>query len=149
MQVIATSTCNWVRPLSHIKLPNRVQLRWTSHFKVVEHITRCQHTRDRAAGAERGRENELKLHVHQYIPKTNPFPRAGDVTIIGAHANGFPKEMLEPFWDDLHERMQREGSRIRGIWIADIASQGRSGIINERNLGPDGMFIKTSPIHIW
>jgi hypothetical protein len=57
--------------------------------------------------------------------------------------------MLEPFWDDLHERMQREGSRIRGIWIADIASQGRSGIINERNLGPDGMFIKTSPIHIW
>ena len=53
-------------------------------FRIVEHVVRTQHTRDRRAGAERGRENELKLHVKQYIPETNAEPAADDVTIIGA-----------------------------------------------------------------
>jgi hypothetical protein len=53
-------------------------------FRIVEHVVRTQHTRDRRAGAERGRENELKLHVKQYIPETNAKPTASDVTIIGA-----------------------------------------------------------------
>ncbi len=33
----------------------------------------------------------LHLAVKQYIPKSNPNPRPGDVTIIAAHANGFVK----------------------------------------------------------
>jgi hypothetical protein len=74
------------------------------HFTITTHIVRAQHTRGRPAGAERGRENELRLHVKQYVPKTNPNPKPGDVTIIGAQANGFPKECYEPFWDDLYEK---------------------------------------------
>lgn len=108
-----------------------------SHFNIREHTIRAQHTRERPAGAERDSENLLKLHVKQYIPKTNQDPTPGDVTIVGAHANGFPKECYEPFWDDLYESMRESGRSIRGIWIADIASQGQSGIMNEELLGPD------------
>ena len=111
-----------------------------ANFRVVEHVVRAQHTRDRHAGAERGRENELKVHVKQYIPNSNTSPKAGDVTIIGAQANGFPKEMYEPFWDDVYEQLNGLGRNIRGIWIADMVPQGQSGIINERLLGPDGTY---------
>jgi len=110
-----------------------------SHFTIKSHTIRTQHTRDRPAGAERGRDNDLRLHVKQYTPKTNSSPKRGDVTLIGAHANGFPKELYEPFWDDVCEKLQAQGRQIRGIWIADIASQGQSGILNEEVLGPDGM----------
>ena len=108
-----------------------------SHFRVVEHTVRCQHTRDRPAGAELGRENELKMCVKQYVPKTNDQPKPGDVTIIGAHANGFPKEMYEPYWDNVHEQMKAKGRNIRSVWIADLAFQGQSGVVNEALLGPD------------
>ena len=116
------------------------QRRLMANFRVVEHVVRAQHTRDRHAGAERGRENELKVHVKQYIPNSNTTPKAGDVTIIGAQANGFPKEMYEPFWDDVYEQLNGLGRNIRGIWIADMVPQGQSGIINERLLGPDGTY---------
>ncbi|KAK3112813.1 hypothetical protein LTR53_010524 [Teratosphaeriaceae sp. CCFEE 6253] len=86
--------------------------------------------------AELGIENDLRLRVKQYIPKTNTHPKSGDVTIIGAHANGFPKELYEPLWDDLYEHLDARGCRIRAIWIADIASQGQSGISNRSILGP-------------
>ncbi|KAK5674700.1 hypothetical protein LTS10_012701 [Elasticomyces elasticus] len=108
-----------------------------SHFRVLEHTVRCQHTRERPAGAELGRENDLRLHVKQYIPKTNDQPKPGDVTIIGAHANGFPKELYEPLWDDLYGRLQKQGRNIRSIWISDVAGQGQSGILNEALLGPE------------
>lgn len=108
-----------------------------SHFNVVEHVVRCQHTRDRPAGAELGHQNDLRLHVKQYIPKTNGIPQAGNVTFIGAQATGFPKELYEPLWDDLYERLQKQGRNIRGIWIADMATQGFSGVLNEGLLGPD------------
>lgn len=109
----------------------------TQNFHIRTHTIRAQHTRERAAGAERGRENDLRHHVKQYIPKANTSPRPGDVTIIGAQANGFPKECYEPFWDDVYKRMRENGRGVRGIWIADMASQGQSGMINERILGPD------------
>lgn len=103
-----------------------------ANFHVKEHLVRAQHTRDRRAATERGRENDLKLHVKQYVPKTNIEPKAGDVTIIGAQANAFPKEMYEPFWDDVYESLRSQGRNIRGIWIGDMASQGQSGIINRK-----------------
>ncbi|KAK5707749.1 hypothetical protein LTR97_000287 [Elasticomyces elasticus] len=108
-----------------------------SHFRVLEHTVKCQHTRERPAGAELGHENDLRLHVKQYVPKTNDQPKVGDVTIIGAHANGFPKELYEPLWDDLYGHLQKQGRNIRSIWISDVAGQGQSGILNEALLGPE------------
>jgi hypothetical protein len=34
-----------------------------------------------------------------------------------------------------------EGFRIRGIWMADVANQGQSGVINEGLLGNDRRLI--------
>jgi hypothetical protein len=45
----------------------------------------------------------------------------GDVTIVAAHLNGYPKESYEPLWDTLLENSLSGTSKlkIRGIWIAD------------------------------
>jgi hypothetical protein len=108
-----------------------------SQFHIKEHVVRAQHSRERAAGAARGRENDLRLHVKQYIPHSNLDPKPGDVTIIGAQANGFPKECYEPFWEDLVQKLRERGKGVRGVWVADMYAQGRSGVVNEGMLGPD------------
>jgi hypothetical protein len=62
-----------------------------SRFRVVEHITRCQHVREQPGSVVAGRANDLRLAVKQYIPINHPSSNEGGVTIIGAHANAFPK----------------------------------------------------------
>ena len=79
-------------------------------------------------------EDDLLLHVKQYTPLDQSHSQPGAVTIIGAHANGFPKELYEPLWEDLSRALRRP---IRGIWIADVAQQGMSGVLNEDKLGND------------
>lgn len=124
-----------------------------SDYRVVEHTIDCSHSREYLAETANGNEDIPKLAVKQYVPHDNPNPQPGDVTIIGAHANGFPKvaklydlsikilltcqELYEPLWDELHDRARQQDVRIRSIWIADVWNQGQSGIINERVLGND------------
>lgn len=118
--------------------PSRTSTRSLSqYFRVVEHVTRCSHTRDRPAGIELGRDEDLRLSIKQYIPKDNSTPGPNAVTLIGAHANAFPKELYEPLWDDIYEALQAKACKIRGIWIADQYNQGKSGVLNEELLGPD------------
>jgi hypothetical protein len=108
-----------------------------SSFDIVEHTIPCQHIREYPRATADAQEAVLHLAVKQYIPKDNRDPQPGDVTIIGAHANGFPKELYEPLWDDIHARSKKHGFRIRSIWIADVAQQGQSSVLNERLLGND------------
>ncbi|KAI0112432.1 Alpha/beta hydrolase family-domain-containing protein [Nemania sp. FL0031] len=129
-------------------------------FHIKEHVVPCQHIREWARATANSQEDVLHLHVKQYIPKDNPSPQPGDVTILGAHANGFPKELYEALWQDLHAKSKSpsqdnsggsggglgvgvggegegKGFRIRSIWIADISNQGYSGELNEAKLGND------------
>ncbi|KAI0421664.1 Alpha/beta hydrolase family-domain-containing protein [Xylaria grammica] len=106
-------------------------------FHVKEHVVPGQHVREWARATAHSQEDVLNLHVKQYTPKDNAAPRPGDVTVLGAHANGFPKELYEALWQDLHARAREAGFRIRGIWIADISNQGWSGQLNEEKLGND------------
>ncbi|KAL4740558.1 Alpha/beta hydrolase family-domain-containing protein [Aspergillus similis] len=108
-----------------------------SHFRVIEHTVQAHHIRERLGAVKPGHENELRLAVKQYIPLDNPDPKDGDVTLIGAQANGFPKELYEPLWEDIYERLQSHNRRIRSIWIADVVQQGQSGVLNEKILGDD------------
>ena len=71
-----------------------------SSFRVIEHEVPAQHIREYRQATADSQEDVLFLNVKQYIPTSNPTPEMGDVTIIGAHANGFPKELYEPLWDD-------------------------------------------------
>lgn len=109
----------------------------SSVFQVKEHILECQHIREYARATADSQEAVLHLAIKQYIPLDNLHPKDGDVTIIGAHANGFPKELYEPLWEELHARSKNNGFSIRGIWIADLAQQGASGVLNEQLLGND------------
>ncbi|EXJ92588.1 hypothetical protein A1O3_01140 [Capronia epimyces CBS 606.96] len=111
--------------------------RGLSRFRVIEHVVPAQHTRRWPRGTEVGYENALRLAVKQYVPKTNPEPQPGDITFIATHGNGFPKEMYEPMFDDLEDKMNGLGRKIRAIWIADMAHQGQSFVLNEDILGND------------
>jgi hypothetical protein len=63
----------------------------SSVFHVKEHIVPSQHIREYARATAVDQHDVLKLSVKQYTPIDNPSPQPGDVTIIGAHANGYPK----------------------------------------------------------
>ncbi|KAL2140778.1 hypothetical protein VTI28DRAFT_3253 [Corynascus sepedonium] len=106
-------------------------------FRVVEHTVKCSHSREYVGATANGDADRPQLAVKQYIPLDNLKPQPGDVTIIGAHANGFPKELYEPLWDELYPRLTKSGIRIRSIWIADMWNQGQSGVLNEKILGND------------
>lgn len=58
---------------------------------MIEHISPCQHIREYPRAIATEQEETLWLSVKQYVPIDNPNPKPGDITIIGAHANGFPK----------------------------------------------------------
>ena len=104
-------------------------------FRIVEHRCPAQHIREYSQATANSQEDVFCLEVKQYIPLSNPSPRPGDVTIIGAHANAFPKELYEPLWEDLLVQASKYGWRIRSIWMADVAHQGASGVLNEALLG--------------
>ena len=108
-----------------------------SIFKVHEHTIPCQYVREYPGATLENQEDDLLLHVKQYTPMDQSHSQPGAVTIIGAHANGFPKELYEPLWDDLFRALRLQGQAIRGIWIADVAQQGMSGVLNEDKLGND------------
>ena len=63
----------------------------SSVFNIQEHDIEAAHIREYARGTSNSQDSPLRLHVKQYTPKDNPQPKDGDVTVIGAHANGFPK----------------------------------------------------------
>ena len=108
-----------------------------SIFRVQQHTLPCQYIREYPGATLENQEDDLFLHVKQYIPLDPSHSQPGAVTIIGAHANGFPKELYEPLWDDLSRALRKQGQAIRSIWIADVAQQGMSGVLNEDKLGND------------
>lgn len=61
------------------------------HFNVQEHVVPCQYIREYPGATMNDQQDTLQLHVIQYKPKDRSEDRPGAVTIIGAHANAFPK----------------------------------------------------------
>lgn len=108
-----------------------------SAFRVQEHTIPCQYIREYPGATLENQEDDLFLHVKQYTPLDQSNSQPGAITIIAAHANGFPKELYEPLWDDLSRALRKQGLAIKGIWIADVAHQGISGVLNEDKLGND------------
>jgi len=63
-------------------------------FRVQEHQVPSSHIREYPRATAGEQEDVLYLAVKQYTPSDNVQARAGDITIIAAHANGFPKVAL-------------------------------------------------------
>ncbi|OLL24569.1 Peroxisomal membrane protein LPX1 [Neolecta irregularis DAH-3] len=80
-------------------------------------------------------EDRLTIAVKRYTPLNNPYPGRNDVSFVVAHANGFHKELYEPFLDELLARSEHLGFKIRNVWAMDAAHQGESGVLNEYTLG--------------
>ncbi|EPS40734.1 hypothetical protein H072_5404 [Dactylellina haptotyla CBS 200.50] len=106
------------------------------YFDVEKHVVPAFPIREHLKGTWNDGDR-LELVVNHYKPVNNPNPKAGDVTILFAHANGFHKELYEPFFELLVKDYEQKGAKIRGIWAADFHSQGDSGVINEAKLGGD------------
>ncbi|KAL1861574.1 hypothetical protein VTK73DRAFT_7048 [Phialemonium thermophilum] len=109
----------------------------SSAFLVKEHLFEGQHVREYPRATAHSQDDGLYLSVKQYIPKDNLNAQPGDITIIGGHANGFVKELYEPLWEDLVKALHIHGIRVRGIWVADVAWQGQSAIVNGDSVGND------------
>ncbi|KAH0355434.1 putative toxin biosynthesis protein, partial [Aureobasidium melanogenum] len=108
----------------------------SSSFKIIEHTTPCQTIREYPQATSTYQEEKLYLSAKQYIP-LNRTPQKGDVTILAAHASAFPKELYEPLWEDLLKQSEKAGYGIRSIWMADVANQGASYVLNENEIGND------------
>ncbi|QIX01660.1 hypothetical protein AMS68_007177 [Peltaster fructicola] len=108
-----------------------------SVFRVQEHTIQASHIREYHRSLADEDDDDLKLTVKQYTPYDNLAARPGDVTIIAGHANGFPKELYEPLWDELYHQLKTRGINIRHIFIADVAFQGQSYVLNETKIGND------------
>lgn len=63
----------------------------TARFRIHEHSIPTSHIREYPRGTADDQEVALNLAVKQYTPLEANYEDEGDVTIIGAHANGFPK----------------------------------------------------------
>ena len=57
--------------------------------------------------------------------------------------------MYEPIWEAILSRLNDPGIRVRSIWIADVATQSASGLLNEENLGNDREFLFYLLLKIW
>jgi len=62
----------------------------TTLFRVTEHTIPTSHIREYPRSTADDQEDVLSLAVKQYTPKEN-FRAQSEVTVIGGHANGFPK----------------------------------------------------------
>jgi len=67
----------------------------SSIFSLQEHTLPCCHIREYPLATADTQEDILQLAIKQYTPNDNTNPQPGDVTIIGAHANGFPKVLIQ------------------------------------------------------
>lgn len=108
-------------------------------FVIEEHIFEGQHLREYPRALATSQEDVVRLHARSYTPQevANGTTR-GDLTIIAFHANGFTKEPYEPFFEALYRYLkQTQGLTVGSIWIADQASQGVSGLLNDEKLGND------------
>lgn len=113
-------------------------------FRLDEHTINAAHVREFPRATATHENEVLQLAIKQYTPLDNANPQPGDITIIAAHANAFPKELYEPLWDELLQRGQELGFGIRSIWIADVVHQGMSGVLNEEKLGNDPAWLDHS-----
>lgn len=63
----------------------------SSAFDIQEHVIQASHIREYARATATSQEDPLLLHIKQYIPRDYRDAQKGDLTIVAAHANGFPK----------------------------------------------------------
>lgn len=67
----------------------------SSIFDVKTHVLPSQYVREYPGATLDDQEAKLLLHVKQYTPWEQKDLPSNAITIIGAHANGFPKVLSD------------------------------------------------------
>ncbi|WPH04144.1 Hypothetical protein R9X50_00703000 [Acrodontium crateriforme] len=113
----------------------------STKFITKTHVFPGQHIRQ-FAGATRYKEEDTQhLAAKQYIPiRIDHVPGIG-ITIIGAPAISFPKEMYEPLWDEMLAQWTHQEFYISSIWAVDPCNQGESGVLNEITQGDEPTWV--------
>jgi len=110
----------------------------SSAFKITEHVIPGQHIREYSRSTKKKQEVILRVAVKHYVPNATPIPVPENaITVIVAHGTGAPKEVFEPFCEDLCHQLRKRGLHVRGIWMLDCSNQGASGVLNETIQGDD------------
>ena len=108
-------------------------------WNIKSHVIPASHIRGFSRGVRDEETARIRLAVKQYTPLSRD-PKPGDLTLIMAHGVGSPKELYEPFFDELlHCSLP-----IRGIWTADAAHHGASYVLNENIIGDEPHWFDTS-----
>ena len=81
----------YIYPTLSIRRLNFVATMSTLNFRIKEHTVEGQYIREYRRALLESPEDTLYLSVKQYTPLDGSHRRPGAVTIIGAHANAFPK----------------------------------------------------------
>jgi hypothetical protein len=63
----------------------------SQYYRLDEHKIEASHIRGFPRATSTHENEVLHLAIKQYTPLNNPNPQDGDITIIAAHANAFPK----------------------------------------------------------
>lgn len=116
----------------------------TRNFRITEHQIPGSFIRQHRR-ATINKNDTVRLAVKEYRNENSPSGGHNEISIIGAHANGFPKELYEPLWDELAVSLAANGLHVSVVLIADISFQGQSGVLNSNILGNDRMFHFTIP----
>ncbi|KAF8846594.1 hypothetical protein BDZ45DRAFT_755884 [Acephala macrosclerotiorum] len=103
-------------------------------FRSTTHVIPGQQITEYPNSTATSSEDVLKLEVKQYIPRDNPNPQFGDITIIAAHTNGFPKGLVinegnidnEFLWFDRSRDLLRTVDIFRGEMPLPLFSIGHS-----------------------
>ncbi|KAI7914188.1 hypothetical protein M0657_008756 [Pyricularia oryzae] len=107
----------------------------STHFHVVKHTIDASHIRQYPRATANSQEEVLKLVIKQryyYWCRGGWCPKK-----INSYLYFFSQELYEPIWDDILDQASAHGFRIRSIWMADMAWQGESGLVNKGKLGND------------
>jgi pimeloyl-ACP methyl ester carboxylesterase len=112
-----------------------------NNFNVIEHTILSSYVREYAFATVRDQDDELLLHVKQYVPYKHDDHQTNQVTIIACGALGFPKEIYEPLWEELWQRSRSRNFSIHSIWTMDPVNIGISATLNEGKLGDDPSWI--------
>lgn len=118
---------------THVLTHVRIRAMQSSIFQIDSHQLSCQHIREYPGATTDDQSTVLQLAIKEYRPRDNLIPSNGDITIIGAHANGFPKVCRVVTLIFLHAHHSRAGN-VRALVGGTLSSIEEVWYQNSRNM---------------
>ncbi|KLO12491.1 hypothetical protein SCHPADRAFT_921364 [Schizopora paradoxa] len=104
--------------------------------QISEQLSRLRENYAKGKLVSDGSENRLLWNVvNRYSRKGSLPANKTRVTLLLAHANGFPKETWEPFLVQLCKKLEGQDVFVDEAWAIEAVQHGDSCLINQEKLG--------------